>query len=116
MAKATVSQTDIVALVPRSKGVASEWLRGTVQKDQFQLNDEHGQTIDPAQLERIWFSDRNGNVRVAVQDGERDLSKLQVSKIVITLDAGEHCPTASNPCEVDPKDVQDIIFRWRGQQ
>jgi subtilisin family serine protease len=116
MAKATVSQTDIIELVPRSKGVVPEWLRGTVKRDQFQFNDDHGQAIDPSQLERIWLSDRNGNVRVAVQGGGHKPSRLQLGKIVIALDAGEHCPTASNPCEVDSKEVQDIVFRWRGQQ
>lgn len=116
MAKATVSQTDIIELVPKGKGVVPQWLRGTVRRDQFQLTDDHGQTIDQSQLERIWFSDRNGNVRVAVQGGGHYPSKLQLGKIVVALDAGEQCPTSSNPCEVDSKDVQDIVFRWRGQQ
>lgn len=115
MAKAIVSQTDIVELVPHDKGVPPKWLRGTVKKDQFQLVDDQGQTIDPQEIQRMWFSDRDGNVRVAVQGSGHKPSKLALSKIVITLDPGEQCPTGSNPCEIDSKVVQDIVFRWKGQ-
>jgi hypothetical protein len=67
MAKAIVSETDIVELNSQTKGVAPQWIRGTVKKDQFHLSDEKGQKIDPSEIQRIWFSDRDGNVRVAVQ-------------------------------------------------
>ena len=69
MAKAIASETDIIELVSHSKGVVPIWLRGTVRKNQFKLSDEQGHAIAQSQLQRIWFSDRNGNVRVAVQGG-----------------------------------------------
>ena len=116
MAKAIVSETDIVELVSHDKAVASRWLRGTVKKDQFQFSDDQSRTIDPSELQRIWFLDRDGSVRVAVQGGGHQTKKLSSSKVVIALDAGEQCPTPSNPCEISSKNVQDIVFRWKGQQ
>ena len=114
MAKAIVSQTDIVELVPHDKGVPPKWLRGTVKKEQFQLVDDQGQTIDPQEIQRMWFSDRDGNVRVAVQGSGHKPSKLALSKIVITLDPGEQCPTGSNPCEVDSKEVRVSFSDGKG--
>jgi hypothetical protein len=112
MAKAIVSRTDILELISHDKLVSTKWLRGTLSRAQFQLKDDQGQVIDPLMIERIWFSDRTGGVRVAVQGAGHKVAEFSSAKVVIALDPGESCPTATNPCEVAASEVQDIVFRW----
>jgi subtilase family protein len=114
MAKAIVSKTDIVELTA-VKLTQGKWLRGTIKRDQFQLKDGDGNVIDSSAIQRIWFLDGDGNVRVAVQGAGHKTAKLDANKIVIALDSGETCPTSTDPCELPAGEIRDVVFRWSPQ-
>lgn len=109
MAKAVVSTTDVVELT------TGEWQRGIVKRDELELTDMSGNKLNPSTLERIWFSDHNGNVRVAIRGGGHKDAKLSSTKIHVSLRPQDSCLTGgANPCEIETNKVHDIVFRWQG--
>jgi hypothetical protein len=110
MAKAITSKADIVELV------SGDWLYGTVRTDQLHLSDASGNVIDASNLHRIWFSDQNGNVRVAVRGGGHAVAKLSSAKVIIEdlHDAKQCTGPNSDSREIDIKEIKDIVFRWKG--
>jgi hypothetical protein len=112
MAKAIVATTDIVELSSQNTQDPPRWLRGLVERGSIQLKTVAGKVVDPATIQRIFFPDHSGTVRIAIQGGGHRSATLLSSNILVTLDAGETCPRNSDPCQLRTNELQDIVFRW----
>ena len=49
-------------------------------------------------------------MRVAIQGSGHKAAKLSLDKILIALDQGESCSTATDPREVAATEIHDIVF------
>jgi subtilisin family serine protease len=115
MAKAIIFNSDAIELnsVTTTNPPTHKWLYGSIVADKLQIKDESGNILDPARLHRIWFLDANGKVKVAVRGGTHMNASLSTPKVVIKLEDGEQCPGGTiQPCEVELKDIRDVVFRW----
>ena len=117
MAKAITAKTDIVELVSTDGQGRAKWLRGKVAREQFQfaLRGDDGGMIEQTDIQRIRMVGASGRVIVAVAEGGRKNATLLSKNVCITLEPGEQCPGAADPCEVAFDEVRDIVFRWDGQ-
>jgi hypothetical protein len=112
MAKAVITTSDLVELYTSSAQGTPTWLRGTVDSTLLQVEDLKGKPVDSSVIQRIWFKDRRGNVRVALRGAGHISAKLKSSKITLVLRNGDICPLTHVPCEIDAQDVHDIVFKW----
>jgi subtilisin family serine protease len=116
MAKAITYNADIIELnsLADTNPPSHKWLYGSLGANKLQIKDDGGNALDPTKLHRIWILDGNGNVRVAVRGGGHVNAKMSTTKIAIQLDDGQECPGgATQPCEVELKDIRDVVFRWQ---